>query len=586
MKQNPLLANLNTLQEQAVQGLDSNVLVDAGPGTGKTRVLTARIAWLLERGCRPQGILAITFTNKAAAEMSERVRSAGLSPDVYITTFHSWAFKFISERLPQENEPVVISEYDQKKIIAQLLSSMDIQYNAADLLERILFLKQSYPPRLQEEPREIRAAFDAYQGYLHAHGLFDYDELIITAVSLLEKARDTDPLFQPCDHLLVDEFQDVSPAQYRMCRLLAGRNCRVMAIGDPHQSIYGFRGSSPEFMDDFQKDFSPCKRIRLTTAYRCPEKFLKAAVCVLGTKDRIDFRSARTRQAPLVFRQFKDPRTEAVWIAKKIDNISGGISFESFNQGTASGQQFRSLSHVAVLFRINLLGDFIAAELERAGIPFQRTKNPSPMSEEKLNTLWHMLEFLAGRNSQYHLSMVSPEQRNCLQRLSMGSLQEFSTMPAEAFLENLAAVSGVSFTPNEKTVLSRAVEAHRTGRFLPLAMKMEQDCLDFRVEAVSLMSIHAAKGLEFPIVFVAGCEKDILPWKTADVSEERRLFYVGLTRASEQVFLTAARSRNFWGRTRKMQISPFIEEIRPLLTRENADPSRKRRKRPAQKKLF
>lgn len=586
MKQNPLLQYLNRQQGQAVQDLDANVLVDAGPGTGKTRVLTARIAWLLQNGCEPGRILAITFTNKAATEMQERIRKAGLSPDVCITTFHSWAFRFLSESLSKEKRSVVIGEQDQKKIFGKVLKSLDIQGKTSRLLEKIQFLKQFYPPRLRDEPEEVRTVFEAYQDYLKAHGLFDYDDLIISAASFLEKLRDADPLLQPFDHLLVDEFQDVSQAQYRLCQLLAGRSCRVMAIGDPNQSIYGFRGSDPVFMERFVTDFHPCTRIRLLTAYRCPQKFLDAAGSVLGNKGLAEVRSERKKEAEIIFRQFKHQRSEAAWIARKIDNITGGISFESLNQGTASGHDLKSLSQVAVLFRINRMGENIAEELEKAGIPFQLARDTDAGREEKLNMLWHLLEFLAGRNIDHHLSMFQPDIRKRLETMGNEMLRKLQGMPPDAFLEMASGILGQGFDSSEKILLSNALESHRQGRFLPLAMKTEQDRLDFQIEAVSLMSIHAAKGLEFPVVFIAGCEDGILPWEKGEVPEERRLFYVGLTRASRQIFLTAARTRIFWGKTRKMQPSPFLEDMGRLLVREEARPPRKRKKRPAQKKLF
>ncbi len=586
MNQSQLLEQLNQDQEQAVRTTDINVLVDAGPGTGKTRVLTARISWLLDQGSPPERILAITFTNKAALEMSERISAAGLSRLVRITTFHSWAYRFLAEGFPAGKRPVVISESDQKRIFSSVCRSLDLPGKPAQGLERIQFLKQSHPPEIETESSQFRRLFHAYQDYLKAHGLLDYDDLIIDAVSALEKKRVVDPLFQPFDHLLIDEFQDVSPAQYRLCRLLAGPSCRVMAIGDPQQSIYGFRGSDPASMEKFVKDFSPCARIRLDTAYRCPQKFLDAASSVLGKEGTSKLKSAQKSQASIVFRQLRNHHSEAAWISSMIDRITGGVSFESLNRGTASGLHLRSLSDVAVLFRINRLGESITSELEKTGIPFQCARQSNPVSEKRLNILWHLTEFLEDRIPGYHLSMLDAKLQRQLGGLSADERRRLKNMHHEAFLDAVTEMTGMKYNLMEKAVVARALKLSRQGRPLTLALKTEQDCLDFRIEAVSVMSIHAAKGLEFPVVFIAGCERDILPWIDSDISEERRLFYVGLTRASEQIFLTAAGTRNFWGRSVKTGPSPFIEEIGPFLTKEKATRRKKGNKKPRQKKLF
>ena len=577
--------HLNVLQKQAVRNLSSNTLVEAGPGTGKTRVLTARIAWLIEQGTPPGSILAITFTNKAAGEMAGRIRAEVLSSRIRITTFHSWAFHFLRERLPENSSLTVISEAEQKRIFRLSAQSLGLSGKTGDLFERLQFAKQFYPVRPGNDTGEPHPAWKAYQDYLRGHGLYDYDDLILSAIALLERAEEDGSAFGQYGHLLIDEFQDVSPAQYRLLRLLAGKGCRVMAIGDPHQSIYGFRGSDPGLMKQFQKDFTPCTRINLATAYRCPQKILDAARRVLKDTTCTGLESARSHRGKIILKRFRDQHREAAWIAKKIDGLCGGISFESFNRGIATGDSFRSLSDMAVLYRINRLGENIAAELEKAGIPFQLSRSSGPLSEQKLNRLWHLLEILEGRAEDYHLSSLVHRDRERLAALPDYRRNELKTAEPSTFLDAISKIFEFGFVPAEKSLFERAVAFHRQGRPLSLALKAEQDCLDFKVEAVSLLSLHASKGLEFPVVFIAGCDQDILPWEKGEISEERRLFYVGLTRASHQVFITCAAKRTFWGRRLETGCSEFSEEIRPFISEELA-PLKKRKKRHRQKKLF
>jgi len=560
------------------------VLVEAGPGTGKTRVLTARMAWLIAQGCKPHDILAITFTNKAANEMAERLGAAGLSGQLQITTYHSWAFNFLKDRVPDRACPVVVTENEQKRILTEVARSEGFDGKIKAIFDRIQFLKQSYPIKIEEEPEDVQLLWKLYHDRLSAYNLYDYDDLIIAAIDHLESQGNKDENVLSYYHVLIDEFQDVSPAQYKLTQLIASHGCRVMAIGDPNQSIYGFRGSDPVFMRRFETDFSPCTRISLTSAYRCPQRLLDAARIVLAVEEAPVLKSHKGHAGNITFKKFQTPEKEAGWVARKIDQLSGGISFESLNQGIASGQGLRSLSDIAILFRINRIGQIFAKELEKAGIPYQFGGAANPLSDEKLNKLWHLLEFIEGRDIDYHLFMLRPEERKRLLSLTSNLKKEMKAMEPSNLLKTVSRLLKFQYSTSEARLLKKAIKWHQRGRPLSLALKAEQDVLDFHVEAVSLLSLHASKGLEFPVVFITGCEQGLIPWEKGDIQEERRLLYVGLTRASEQVFITCSMRRHLYGEKIETQPSPFLEDIDELISKEKGH--RKRRKKARQKKLF
>ena len=580
------LDHLNPLQAKAVRVLDSHLLVEAGPGTGKTRVLTARASWLAREGVLPESILAVTFTNKAAGEMRDRIGLQGTIPGLEVTTFHSWAYRFISSMLPAGDTVTVISEAEQKRIFSEVAKRLGLAARARDFFDRLQYLKQFYPVSIEDEPEEIRLLAKEYSDYLRRHGLYDYDDLILSAAALLAAAGHGKDFPLSYAHILVDEFQDISPAQYSMLRLMSGSTTLVTAIGDQNQAIYGFRGADPMLMEQFRKDFTPCTRISLVHAYRCPQQFLDAAGKVLGSSSPPKLESVSNQAGTIILKRFRDYEKEAAWIAGRIDQICGGTSFESFNQGTAMGQVMRSLSDIAVLYRINKLGDAIAERLEKAGIPFQISSKSSTSYMKMLDMLQHLFDILDSRAEKYHISRLPSGLQEDLRNAGPVWRDRFRTLEAATMAEMLAQLFGWDLDPDIKGLTERAVRLYRQGQPLSLAIREEQDHLDFQVEAVSLLSIHASKGLEFPVVFLSGCEQGIIPWKKGDMDEELRLLYVALTRASEQVFITCAARRRLWGRTTATGCSSVLERLGGLVSKEPPVVKKKKKKKARQKKLF
>jgi DNA helicase-2/ATP-dependent DNA helicase PcrA len=495
----PLLAGLNAGQREAVTHQGGPLLVQAGPGTGKTRALTHRLAYLVSRrGVDPGQILALAFTRQAAGEMAGRVRDLlppGPGQDrLTVKTFHGLGYQILREHLGAARE--VLAEEKRRALLRELARSCQLPYGA---LERAVTrhkqaLAEAGGPSQggcgsaeaadfqEEEARPYLAAFRAYEDALERRGLWDYEDLIARPALLLARQAEIREHYRArFRHLLIDEYQDLNAAQYHFFRSLAGPETEIMAIGDPHQAIYGFRGARPEYFSRFLTDWPQARLCRFRETYRLPEPILTAA----GHLRPQTGEPTVTHQPgaePLVLLEAANPAEEARLIAREIEKLVGGLShlgLEDASLRQREGPEKTGFRDLAVLYRLHALGPELERELTAAGIPCQQAREG-----------------------------VGPE----------------------------------------------------------------WDGLDLAAERVKLLTLHAAKGLEFPYVFIAGCETGLIPWEpegdmTADPEEEQRLFYVGLTRASRQVFLTRARSRTLWGQKRRTQLSPWARALPPELLR-------------------
>lgn len=508
---------LNQPQLDAVTCNDKTLLVIAGPGTGKTRVLAHRIAYLITgHGIRPDHILALTFTNKAAREIRDRVSSlftgdgADASmpingPFPWLGTFHAWAFSFLRDELgPAAASPVDEDEAFQifkDAVVAAGLGAV----GAKGLFEVVIKAKETGAVDLAGDER-LRLASDAYQSAMRQKGLWDYADLLIEALRLLRLPEVNRRFRRKIRHILVDEFQDINWIQYALIKEMALNTAdgaadgpEITAIGDPRQAIYGFRGADPAFITMFLRDFAVEKTIKLDVVYRCPQIILNAAASVTGESGQ-RLRSIKGQGRQITLKTFRNDLSEAGWIAKTIEDITGPTSLDSINMSAVIGPVM-NLSDVAVLFRVNVLSAPVERALKERGVPYK-----------------------------------------------------LKTMPDTPEIE-------------------------------PADIKTIGEIWDAS-EGVSLLSIHASKGLEFPVVFIIGCEDGVLPWKNGDMAEEERLFYVGITRASERLFLCASRERAICTKGNELRPSRFLARIPGGLfaAEEKERPSRPRR--PRQKGLF
>jgi len=584
--------DLNPAQLEAVLHQTGPLLVVAGPGTGKTRVLSYRIGYLIDAGiARPDQILAMTFTNQAAREISGRV-SRLLDSESFegerqiprIGTFHGWAMGLLKETLGEEAR-LLIDEKDAKGLCRDAVRNLGLSVaRPQDIYKRISRAKQYYPPRIDED-EELEAVCRAYHALLKKYGLWDYDDLLLETLRLFEDDKTRTRFHGDVPFVLIDEFQDVSPAQYALVKAMARRDGDITVIGDPNQSIYGFRGADPKFLRHFSMDFEAVKTVTLDTAYRCPQAFLDAAMGVARGENVVYLKSARKETPKITIRSFKDSMAEARWVAKTIEQRVGGLSFDSLNSGTASGSDLKSLSDVAVLFRAKALGSRLAEALSSQGIPFQRADSPDPLAQKEIRSVWRIWEAMKGRAVQYHLERM-PGNGDLWDKRVRDLRSRSQGQDGPQLLSSIIEMLGLDLNRPILSALMHTVERHPEEDSLAVLLRNEADMLDINIEAVSLLSIHAAKGLEFPVVFLVGCEDGIIPWREADSEEERRLFYVGLTRASEKIYLSHVRRRRLFGQEINKRPSPFISDIpEGLLAREQVQTAKKPR-RPRQGRLF
>ena len=583
--------HLNEAQFQAVCYRGGPLLVQAGPGTGKTRVLSYRIAYLTQTSDnRDERVLAITFTNKAAAEIGARVNELAGSEigkgRIQVATFHGWALGFLKEHYGTRVREIV-NEADARSILAEALKEAGIRGNAKRIHGVISGAKQHLPLQKPEGEPEFSRYLKLYNAALEKYGLWDFDDLILEAAALLQKAEIGKAFRARMSEVLVDEFQDVSPAQYSLLRLMARPDGNITVIGDANQAIYGFRGASPEFMQRFVADFNDVEEITLREAYRCPQVFLDAARAVMGKSKAPELVSCRGRGQEIIFKPHKDPGAEARWIALEIEKNVGALSFDSFNAGRAGGDHMRSLSDVAVLFRTRRIGEIVAKALFEEGIPYQLSAMPDPLDHQEIRNIWRLWEAVKGRSTDYHISRLPGPREKWVKKGNVLKAAASKLSP-DQLIKAIAQALEIDTELPEVAGLMEAAARNPEIDSLTVLLRDEVDIIRGKTEAVSLLSLHAAKGLEFPVVFITGCDEEIIPWKGSSLDEEIRLFYVGLTRASEKLHISYPRKRRVNGALRSRRPSRFIkkipDELRITPTVKKPGPRRTMKQR--QKSLF
>ncbi len=671
-----LLSQLNDSQRRAVEHPDGRLLIVAGPGTGKTRTLTMRIAHLMIiKGVSAENILAVTFTRKAAREMRQRLRTVlgDACKLPLVATFHSLCFKILNELKPEGTTTAIVDEDERKALIGEAIKQtrghgIAVSQKPQKLLERIIAAKQQIlspedltpPDNVTADARMLAEVYHSYQKLLSIQGLNDYEDLIFKVVRLLE----TDP--QVCRkyreqylHIFIDEYQDLNQGQYRIIRALAppdapGRNLCV--IGDPDQSIYGFRGSDVRYFTRFGDDYPDTAVMQLTRNYRSTETILDASFQVIGDH-RLNTGSARTYSEKdgartINILELDSPKAEARSIAGLIARLVGGTGFHSIDTGQVADANLvsaRSYADFAVLVRTHQQTVTIAEVFDQAGVPFQIASRQNCLKSWGLPELISVLKAVQGCGSDVDLSRsrqlfsvgINPkaadhikswcysnkfsQQQGLVQarRFPIPGLSRSQQQKLIDFGEQLAGlkiqtdgmtvgeqIRFLSQIPQLSSVVNtdpRSQEAFKNllalsadygdnlAEFLAsAALDTDTDAYLPRAEKVALLTMHAAKGLEFPVVFIAGCEQDLIPLnrpgaEPADTAEERRLFYVAMTRAMERLYLTRAKKRSIYGKLLSRAISPFVAEIEARLIENETPETRKKKDKAAgqkQLKLF
>ncbi|HTS39771.1 MAG TPA: UvrD-helicase domain-containing protein [Xanthobacteraceae bacterium] len=551
-----ILTALDDDQRAAASAVGGPVLIVAGPGSGKTRTLTHRIAHLIaDRGVAAENCLAITFTRRAATEMRERL--AQLLPEraeaVAIHTFHSFGLAFLRENFSAaalHRDFRVASESERTAVLAAAMNVSERK--AGQLLQTI-----SKAKRMQQSlGAAIDEAAKAYACEMAFENWIDFDDL----VGLTVQALANDPALAGWargrwSSISVDEFQDVDAQQYRLMMLLAPVNSDLCVIGDPDQAIYGFRGADAACFERFRQDYPAAKIVTLGRNYRSSGTIASAAAQVIAAgRAQGAAQIVRDMHERITIHAASTERAEAEHVVQAIEQMIGGHSFFSIDSGRASGGEQVDLSFAdfAVLYRTDTQSAALCEALIRSGIPFKKHAHAPFAAEPAVSAL------LAALNEEPTSRPLTEQLHNAAERLQQerAPTDHAAIIMAWQRLTALAANCGL-----DRGRLADAV-----------AVASEEDFFDPRADRVSLLTLHAAKGLEFRVVFIIGLEDGLLPLKfderdVAALAEERRLFYVGMTRAKDRLILSRAVQRHWRGELRNLAASPFLADIESELVK-------------------
>ena len=649
-----LYDNMNDRQKEAMLCTEGPLLIIAGAGSGKTRVLTHRIAWLIESGITdPWHILAITFTNKAAGEMRQRVDSLVKegADQVWVATFHSTCVRILRrfiDRIGYENGFTIYDTDDQKTLMKQVFKDLRIDprsFRERNVLAAISSAKNELigPDAFAKEAvgyaEEKQAeCYREYQNRLHRNNALDFDDLIMMTVKLLKACPDVlDYYRNRFRYILVDEYQDTNTAQFRLVELLAGGHRNLCVVGDDDQSIYKFRGANIENILNFEKAFPGAKVVKLEQNYRSNGNILEAANSVIrnnrGRRDKKLWTEQETGEKIRVMR-FETAQDEADAVSSEILKASGGIRYSSF----------------AVLYRTNAQSRLLEEKFVTKGIPYQLVGGVNFYQRREIKDVLAYLRTIANGSDDIAVRRILNVPKRGIGNTTADKIADFAAangisfwqglldapgagiagradakirkftdmieefrrksadMPLDKLIAMVAADSGYieslkeegeieaeSRIENIDELISKAASYEAEGqdlsdrteeglpadlpllnRFLEeVSLVADIDSLDEDSEKVTLMTLHAAKGLEFDEVYMTGMEDGLFPGNRSiddpkELEEERRLCYVGITRAKRRLTMTSAKSRMINGETRWSNESMFVREI-PEELKERAD---------------
>ena len=639
---NPLLQGMNERQAEAVQTTEGPLLIMAGAGSGKTRVLTHRIAYLIEeKMVNPWNILAITFTNKAAREMRER--AIDLNPrtqDTLIATFHSMCVRILrrdADHIGYNRNFTIVDPGEQRTLMKRILKDLNVdpkKFTERTILGTIsnskndLVTAESYAKNANDLYTEIVAkAYKRYETELKRSESMDFDDLIMNTILLFDKNPDVLAYYQgKFQYIHVDEYQDTNHAQYQLVQLLAKRFKNLCVVGDADQSIYGWRGADMQNILDFEQDYPEAKVVLLEENYRSTKTILQAANEVINNNKKRRPKKLWTQNADgenIIYYRSGDEREEANFVAGQINH--------------ELQENKRQYSDFAVLYRTNAQSRAIEEALLKSNIPYTMVGGTKFYSRKEIRDVVAYLNVIANVRDNISFERIVNEPKRGVGPKALETLRDFAAQQNVSLLEasrdvTLSSLKGKAaselfnlahtllnladdvdqFTITElvekvldKTTYKKALEVQTTSleaqnrlenieefltvtksfddkesenavegetgldklsRFLnDLSLVADTDSYD-ETSQVTLMTLHAAKGLEFPVVFLVGMEEGVFPLSRQaededELEEERRLAYVGITRAEEVLYVTNASSRMLFGRSSYNQPSRFLREI-------------------------
>jgi uncharacterized protein (TIGR00375 family) len=544
-----VLAALDEVQRAAATAAGA-VLIVAGPGSGKTRTLTHRLAHLIaERGVAAEACLAVTFTRRAAAELRERL--AQLVPDgadrVAVHTFHSLGLALLRKHFAAaglHRDFRVAGEAERAALLAEALQISGRK--AENLLSAI-----SKAKRNGQLSDTVSQAFGAYQCALKRRNWIDFDDLVSLAAQTLEKEPQVaERVRQQFRFVSVDEFQDIDEQQYRLMTLIAPPGTDLCVIGDPDQAIYGFRGADAACFERFRRDYPDAKIFALGRNYRSSGTIVAASAQLIGNADRAMAAAARAMADRITVHAAPTERAEAEHVVATIEQLIGGHTFFSIDSGRAGVGALAGLSFadIAVLYRTDAQAAALCEALVRSGIPFKKHGHAALAADPAVRALLREVERDHGRAPLAERLQAAAARR----KLAEGA-------DAAAIVVAWQRLTALAAACADATALADAA-----------ALAADADFFDARADRVALLTLHAAKGLEFRVVFIVGLEDGVLPLSfgehdDAALAEERRLLYVGMTRAKDRLILSRAEQRLWRGALRKFPPSPFLASIESAL---------------------
>jgi uncharacterized protein (TIGR00375 family) len=598
-------------QQNAVMSGSGTQMVIAGPGTGKTLTLVNRIGYLINGlGILPAEITAVTFTNKAAAEMKNRC-SVFLSKrklqSLTIGTFHGICLQLLREHAP-EKQPVLIDEYASLAIMRELIDEHQISRKPSELLRLFSDAKMRAVSIEHSLDEKIFRIYKLYQEKLASFDAVDFDDLLLKTLHLIKIHSFHTALLKRFGYLLVDEFQDINEVQYELVKGWGEESGNIFIIGDPHQAIYGFRGASPRFFRQFQLDFPETRRISLAINYRSPEAVVESAKSVIThSADAAllpaDFSALRTDNRAIRLVTVRNEPAEARCIAETINRIVGGVDMLDAHRYAGCDDWEESLygfSDIAVLYRTHRQAEMIERSLVQEGIAYRIAGRDTSLYTSSVSTILSLCRFTLNPEDLFSLMVILrhfnastdiaahyASGNRTVDRLctilnnqllfTISSVitlcqNRLDTSPPRELIELLSEPLGCEDDESINQI-ARIADLSTDVRSLVNTMTLGSDADIIRTgfgrpqgDAVLLTTLHAAKGLEFPVTFICGLNEGVLPLQDAqgeyaDIDEERRLFYVGITRARERLICTSSLKRSWFGEIRTCKPSRFVNDL-------------------------
>lgn len=629
-----IFEGLNDKQHEAVETIEGPCLIIAGAGSGKTKVLTHKIANLINRGVKPWNILAITFTNKAANEMKTRVESIigeDASKDMWIGTFHSVCVRILRRTIEQigfDRSFIIFDTSDQRTLIKSCLKELDIDdklfsergvqaeiSNAKnEMLEPAQYARKYAGDFRREKIAEI---YSLYQNKLRANNAIDFDDIINYTIKVLSESPEYLEYYSEKFHyVLVDEYQDTNKAQFTLITMLAARYGNITVVGDNDQGIYSFRGADISNILNFEKDFPGTKIIKLEQNYRCTQNILDVANAVIKnneTKYEKKLWTQNEKGQKVQLHKADNEYDEATYIVEKINELKR--------------EEYYKNSDFAILYRMNTQSRSIEDILRREDIPYKIIGGLKFYERKEIKDAIAYLRLIQNNSDNLSLSRIINEPKRGIGKASLETIEELAEQNETSMydiikranefelnrvflnsrefvetIEELTAkkdempVSEIMTTVLKKSGYMKALEQEDSveaenrienlNELLTVAIEFEEenaenglaeflegitlssdiDKLEETDDTVTLMTLHSAKGLEFPVVFLVGMEEGIFPGyksigEQRELEEERRLCYVGITRAKEHLYMTCAKQRTVFGSTSCNAVSRFLKEV-------------------------